>query len=81
MQMTADTGADDEAGLPVLPPRRPPLVPERSDFLDGDDPAADKVAAFSTRALEASGIAAAQAAAALAGPLDRGRPQRSSGRS
>jgi site-specific recombinase XerD len=61
----ANTSAADGAGLPVLPPPRPPLVPERSDFLDGDAPAADKVAAFLTRALEASGGAADLAAAAL----------------
>ena len=40
-------------------------MPERSDFLDGDAPAADKVAAFLTRALEASGRDTDQAAAAL----------------
>jgi hypothetical protein len=53
--------------LPALAsaPARPPLVPEGSDFLDGDAPAADKVQAFLTRALEASGGAADQAAAAL----------------
>ena len=34
---------------------RPPLVPERSDFLEGDAPAADKVQAFLANALEASG--------------------------
>jgi site-specific recombinase XerD len=62
MQMT---DAADGAGLPVLPPPRPALVPERSDFLDGDAPAADKVAAFLTRALEASGRDTDQAAAAL----------------
>jgi len=39
--------------LPALPPR-PPLVPERSDFLEGDAPAANKVEAFLTRALEPS---------------------------
>src|SRR6516164_8025070 len=60
-----NTGAIDEAGLPVLPPRRPPLVPERSDFLDGDAPAADKVAAFLTRALEATGGDATTITAAL----------------
>jgi site-specific recombinase XerD len=32
----------------------PPLVPEATDFLDGDIPAAGKVEAFLTRALEAS---------------------------
>jgi site-specific recombinase XerC len=61
----ADTGVDDGAGLPVLPPRRPPLVPERSEFLDGDAPAADKIAAFLTRALEATGSDASNVGAAL----------------
>jgi site-specific recombinase XerD len=55
----------DGFDLPALPSAPPPLVPERSDFLDGDAPAADKVAAFLTRALEATGRAADQAAAAL----------------
>ena len=52
--------------LPALPqaaPPRPPLVPERSDFLEGDAPAADKVEAFLTNALEASGGAATVAGA------------------
>jgi site-specific recombinase XerD len=40
-------------------------VPERSDFLDADASTAEKVAAFLTRALEAIGNAADQAAAAL----------------
>ena len=35
--------------------RRAPLVPERSDFLEGDAPAADRVEAFLARALEAAG--------------------------
>jgi site-specific recombinase XerC len=65
--MPEPTDATDAnlAALPVAPPPRPPLVPERSDFLDDDAPAADKVAAYLTRALEASGGAADQAAAAL----------------
>jgi hypothetical protein len=58
-------GAADEVGLPTLPPRRPALVPELSDFLDGEALAAAKVAAFLTRALEATGSAADQSAAAL----------------
>jgi hypothetical protein len=58
-----NTGATDGAGLPVLPPRRPTLMPECSDSLDGNAPAADKVAAFLTRALEATASAADQAAA------------------
>src|SRR6516225_3349787 len=51
--------------LPALPPARPPLVPEGSDFLEGDAPAADKVAAFLTRALEATGGDAPAITAAL----------------
>jgi integrase/recombinase XerD len=47
---------DAEATLPaVSPPKRAPLLPERSDFLEGDTPAAAKVEAFLTRALEAAG--------------------------
>jgi hypothetical protein len=42
-----------DSQLPTLAVR-PSLVPERSDFLEGDAPAADKVRAFLTRALEAS---------------------------
>ena len=52
---------DDTARLPALPvpidkpsPALPPLVPERSDFFEGDAPAADKVQAFLANALEAS---------------------------
>jgi len=40
--------------VPAIPPAAPPLVPERSDFLEGDSPAADRVASFLTRALGAS---------------------------
>ncbi len=40
--------------LPAPTPAPPPLVPERCDFFEGDAPAADKVEAFLTRALEAS---------------------------
>jgi len=59
---------EDATQLPVLPPAtppRPPLVPERSDFLEGDAPAADKVQAFLARALEATGSDAPTTAAAL----------------
>jgi hypothetical protein len=42
---------------------RPPLLPERSDFFDGDAPAADKVANFLAQALEASDGAASVAGA------------------
>jgi integrase/recombinase XerD len=52
---------EESAPLPALPTpagkpslARPPLVPERSDFLEGDAPAADKVQAFLANALEAS---------------------------
>ena len=53
--------------LPARPPApaRPPLVPEGSDFLEGDAPAANKVQAFLARALDATGTDADQAAAAL----------------
>jgi hypothetical protein len=50
--------------LPALPPI-PPLVPERSDFFDGDAPAADKVGGFLTRALAATGSDADRMPAAL----------------
>jgi site-specific recombinase XerD len=52
---------DDDAPRPV----RVPLVPERSDFLEGDSPAADKVAIFLARALEATGGDAPTTAGAL----------------
>jgi site-specific recombinase XerD len=58
---------NDGPALPAVPsaPARPALVPERSDFLDGDAPAADKVATFLTRALDATGNAASDVGAAL----------------
>jgi len=46
-------------------PPRVPLVPERSDFLEGDAPAAAKVEAFLARALEATGSDAPTTAGAL----------------
>ena len=46
-------------------PPRVPLVPERSDFLEGDAPAATKVEAFLARALEATGSDALTTAGAL----------------
>src|SRR3954465_7009715 len=61
-----------DAKLPVLPqpeaepaPSRAPLVPERSDFLEGDAPAADKVQAFLAQALAATGTDAPTTAGAL----------------
>lgn len=56
-------GLPHATALPSPVKRRPPLVPERSDFLDGDAPAADKVEAFLSQALEASGSAAGAAGA------------------
>jgi site-specific recombinase XerD len=57
--------ADPHSGLLALPAlHRPPLLPENSDFLQGDAPASDKVAAFLASALEstnASGTATAEA--------------------
>jgi hypothetical protein len=57
--------------LPAVPanadglPTRTPLMAERSDFLEGDSPAADKVEAFLARALEATGTDAPTTAGAL----------------
>ena len=63
----------DETALPALPPpdaeaappRRTPLLPERSDFLEGDAPAAEKVEAFLARAFSATGSDAPGTTAAL----------------
>ena len=63
----------DETALPALPPpdaeaappRRTPLLPERSDFLEGDAPAAEKVEAFLARAFSATGSDTPSATAAL----------------
>jgi site-specific recombinase XerD len=65
--------APDPTDLPAVPPTdaaaaappHTPLVPERSDFLDGDAPAAAKVEAFLARALEATGSEAPTTAGAL----------------
>jgi site-specific recombinase XerD len=51
--------------VPVPRPKPPPLVPERSAFLEGDAPAADKVADFLARALPAAGVGQATPAEAL----------------
>ena len=60
----------DTPSLPPPPaPRCGPLVPENSDFLEGDAPAADKVAAFLARALEASDGSATDGSATVAGAL------------
>src|SRR5437868_14569500 len=61
-----------DAKLPARPqpeaepaPPRAPLVPERSDFLEGDAPAATKVEAFLAQALAATGTDAPTTAGAL----------------
>src|SRR5512132_2231435 len=66
------TNGHAETTLPALPPPdtevappRTPLLPERSDFLEGDAPAAEKVEAFLARALEATGSEARCTAGAL----------------
>src|SRR5438874_1341294 len=58
--------------LPAVPepkaepaPPRAPLVPERTEFLEGDIPAADKVQAFLANALAATGSDAPTTAGAL----------------
>src|SRR5436190_22563955 len=58
--------------LPAVPqpeaepaPHRTPLVSERSDFLEGDSPAADKVESFLAQALAATGPDAPTTAGAL----------------
>src|SRR5512142_1698466 len=43
------------AGAEPAPPRTPPLMPERTEFLDGESPAPAKVEAFLARAFAASG--------------------------
>ena len=55
---------DESSPVPAVPPRTP-LVPERSDVLEGETPAADKVEAFLARALAAAGPSAPTAAGAL----------------
>jgi hypothetical protein len=46
-------------------PARAPLVPERSEFIEGDTPAADKVESFLAQALAATGTDAPTTAGAL----------------
>jgi site-specific recombinase XerD len=64
----------DDVNLPAVPPTeaaaatstpRAPLLPERTDFLEGDSPAAAKVEAFLTQAFAASGASAPSATGAL----------------
>src|SRR6478752_290764 len=69
----AEHGSNGGAGdIPATPqpeaelvPHRIPLVPERSDFLEGDSLAAARVEAFLARALEATGSDANLTAGAL----------------
>jgi len=56
------TRNEDAPGLPARTHPPAPLVPERSDFLDGDAPAADRVEAFLAHALDAAGAPTAAAA-------------------
>lgn len=56
------TTSDALVPATALLPRRSPLVSEGSDFLDGDAPAAGKVAAFLGEALDAAGGQSAAAA-------------------
>src|SRR4051794_22612897 len=62
-------GAGDIPATPQpgagLVPHPIPLVPERSDFLEGDAPAADKAQVFLAQALAATGTDAPTAAGAL----------------
>src|SRR3954453_17272788 len=60
-------GSIEHSCLPALPspPARAPLVPERTQFLEGDSPAAAKVEAFLANALEAAGGDANATAGAL----------------
>jgi integrase/recombinase XerD len=57
--------AETSLPVPVSRPKPPPLVPERSEFLAGDAPAADRVADFLARALPAARVGKATPAEAL----------------
>src|SRR5512147_1702298 len=69
----AEHGPNGGAGdIPATPqseaelvPHRIPLVPERSDFLDGDAPATEKVEAFLARVFSATGSEATSTAGAM----------------
>ena len=56
---------DAEAATSPSKPRRIPLLPERSDFLEGDSPAAAKVEAFLAQAFSATDGDTPSATAAL----------------
>ena len=55
MNLNTNYEYDSNSALPAPPPKRVPLVPERSEFLEGDAPAAAKMEAFLAHALEAAG--------------------------
>src|SRR5271157_5661516 len=65
--LAMETTTDLPAVLPTdaAPPRPAPLLPERSDFLEGDAPAAAKVEAFLAQAFAATGSDAPSTAGAL----------------
>jgi integrase/recombinase XerD len=65
LPIVAINNCEGDTALPALPAKRVPLLAERSDFLEGDAPAAEKVEAFLARALEAAGDDAPTAAGAL----------------
>src|SRR5437016_2357304 len=50
--LAGPTSPREGENLPI--PVRPPLMPERSEFLEGDTPAAAKVAAFLAKVLPAA---------------------------
>src|SRR3954447_13967941 len=60
-----DTKPPDLDNHSALVPAPAPLVPERSEVLEGDAPAAAKVEAFLARALDAAGTEAPTTAGAL----------------
>jgi site-specific recombinase XerD len=62
--MTLPAELTPDGNLPALP-RRAPLVPERSDVLEGDAPTSAKVEAFLAHALEAAGSEVSATAGAL----------------
>src|SRR5262245_9011426 len=61
VRMDLDMSTPDTTNVPDVPVRIP-LVPERSDFLDGGAPAATKVEAFLSQAMAATGTPSASAA-------------------
>ena len=56
---------EGDSAITAVAPTRVPLVPERSDFLEGDAPAENKAQAFLARALAATGTEDPTTAGAL----------------